>query len=210
VPRKEIEAARAELASLEARQGDIGASLHAREALLAPISGVIARADAVAGQVVEGGQLMYEIVDPGRVLVEATTPDVALANALGTARVREASGVRLDKIGVARTLREGVLPVTFRAQAEKAGAALPLAIGQTVTVVAALAEKRKGIVLPASSVVRGASNEPTVFIKVGAERFMPQPVEARPIDANTVMVVKGLAPDNRVVVQGASLLAQIR
>jgi cobalt-zinc-cadmium efflux system membrane fusion protein len=210
VPRKEIEAARAELASLQARQGDIGASLHAREALLAPISGVIARADAVAGQVVEGGQLMYEIVDPGRVLVEATTPDVALANALGAARVREAGGVRLDKIGVARTLREGVLPVTFRAQAEKAGAALPLAIGQTVTVVAALAEKRKGIVLPASSVVRGASNEPTVFIKVGAERFMPQPVEARPIDANTVMVVKGLAPDNRVVVQGASLLAQIR
>jgi hypothetical protein len=210
VPRKDIEATWAELASLESRQRDIGGSLDAREALVAPIAGVIARADAVAGQVVEGGQLLYEIVDPGRLLVEATTPDIALANALATARVREAAGVRLDKVGVARSLREGVLPVTFRAQADKPGGVLPLAIGQSVTVVAALAEKRKGIVLPASSVVRGASNEPTVFIKVGAERFMPQPVETRPIDANTVIVVKGLAPDNRVVVQGASLLAQIR
>jgi cobalt-zinc-cadmium efflux system membrane fusion protein len=159
---------------------------------------------------VEAGQLLYEIVDPGRLLIEATTPDVALANALASASLREAAGVRLEKIGVARSLREGVLPVTFRAQPEKAGTAMPLAVGQSVTVVAALSEKRKGIVLPATSVVRGASNEPTVFIKVTAERFMPQPVETRPIDANTVMVVKGLAPDNRVVVQGASLLAQIR
>ena len=210
VPRKEIEAARTELASLESRQQAIGGSLEAREAMIAPIAGVIARADVVAGQIVEGGQLLYEIVDPSRLLVEATTPDVALANSLATASIREASGVRLDKVGVARSLREGVLPVTFRALPEKAGSPLPLAIGQPVTVIASLAEKRKGIVLPASSVVRGASNEPTVFIKVGAERFMPQTVETRPIDANTVVVVKGLAPDNRVVVQGASLLAQIR
>lgn len=210
VPRKEIEAARAELASLESRQREIGGSLEAREALVAPIAGVIARADAVAGQIVEAGALLYEIVDPGRVLVEAATADVALANSLGTAGVREASGVRLEKVGVARSLREGMLPVTFRARSEKPGGALPLAIGQPVTVVAALQDKRKGIVLPAASVVRGASNEPTVFIKVGAERFMPQAVETRPVDAVTVVVVKGLAADNRVVVQGASLLAQIR
>lgn len=210
VPRKDIEAARTELASLQNRQRAIGGSLEAREAMIAPIAGVIARADVVAGQIVEAGQLLYEIVDPGRLLVEATTPDVALANTLTAATLREASGVRLEKIGVARSLREGVLPVTFRALPEKAGSPLALAIGQPVTVVASLAQKRKGIVLPASSVVRGASNEPTVFIKVGAERFMPQPVEAQPIDANTVVVVKGLAPDNRVVVQGASLLSQIR
>ena len=49
VPRKEIEAARAELQSLIAREKSIGASLAAREALLAPVSGVIARADATKG-----------------------------------------------------------------------------------------------------------------------------------------------------------------
>jgi membrane fusion protein, heavy metal efflux system len=47
VTRKEIEAARAELQSLSARKRSIGASLGAREALVAPIVGVISRADAV-------------------------------------------------------------------------------------------------------------------------------------------------------------------
>ena len=68
----------------------------------------------------------------------------------------------------------------------------------------------KGIVLPAEALVKSANGESVVWIKTGAERFLAQPVQARPLDAKTVLVVQGLAPDNRVVVQGASLLNQIR
>jgi hypothetical protein len=35
-------------------------------------------------------------------------------------------------------------------------------------------------------------------------------VQFRPLDANTVVVTQGLSADNRVVVQGAPLIAQIR
>jgi cobalt-zinc-cadmium efflux system membrane fusion protein len=35
-------------------------------------------------------------------------------------------------------------------------------------------------------------------------------VQFRPLDAATVVVTHGLGADNRVVVQGASLIAQIR
>ena len=49
-----------------------------------------------------------------------------------------------------------------------------------------------------------------VWIKSGAERFIPQPVQFRALDAHTVVVTQGLGADNRVVVQGAPLLAQIR
>ena len=42
VPRKEIEAARAELASLPARERAVAGSLGGSEALVAPASGVIA------------------------------------------------------------------------------------------------------------------------------------------------------------------------
>jgi len=58
--------------------------------------------------------------------------------------------------------------------------------------------------------VRSPSNEPIVWIKTGAERFMPQPVQIQPLDAATVLVTQGLAADNRVLVQGAALVAQIR
>lgn len=210
VARKDIEAARTELQGLVSRERSLGQSLDAREALISPVSGVIARADAVAGQVVQSGDLLFEIVDPQRLLVEGTTADVALATRLGPARLREVPGVVLEPAGVARSLREGVLPVTFRASTEQKNVAIPLAVGQAVTVVASLAEKAKGIVLPAASVVRGTSNEAVVWVKVGAERFVPQPVETKPLDAQTVLVTKGLAPDNRVVVQGAALIAQIR
>lgn len=210
VPRKEIDAARAELRSLTERAESIDRSLGAREALTAPIAGTLARAQAVAGQVVDARELLFEIVDPARLLVEATTPDVRLVARLRTARLRDVPGVTLRPLGAALSLRDGVLPVTFRAQSDRPGAALSLAIGQPVTVIATTTERVQGIVLPAQAVVRSPNNEPVVWIKAGAERFVPQPVAVRVLDAETVAVTGGLAPDNRVVVQGAPLIAQIR
>jgi membrane fusion protein, heavy metal efflux system len=66
------------------------------------------------------------------------------------------------------------------------------------------------VVLPTSAVVRSPANEPVVWIKTGAERFVPQPVQVQALDSGTVLVTQGLAPDNRVLVQGAALVAQIR
>ncbi len=210
VPRKEIEAARTEATSLAERERSISGSLVAREALTAPVSGVIARADLVVGQVVEPRDVLFEVVDPARMLVEATTADMAVAARLAGATLQGVPEVTLRLLGVARSLRDGVLPITFGVSASKPGAALPLAIGQPVTVIAQSKDRIKGVVLPAQAVVRNPSNEPIVWIKSGAERFIPQPVQFRPLDASTVVVTQGLSADNRVVVQGAPLIAQIR
>jgi hypothetical protein len=210
VPRKEIDAARIEAASLAERERSIGGSLSVREALQSPISGVMARADLVVGQVVEPRDVLFEVVDPARMLVEATTADASLAARIGAASLQGMPGVALRLVGASRAMRDGVLPITFAVSGPKPGAALPLAIGQPVTVVAQMKERIKGVVLPAQAVVRNPSNEPIVWIKSGAERFIPQPVQFRPLDANTVVVTQGLSADNRVVVQGAPLIAQIR
>lgn len=207
VPRKEIEAARAELEGLRARENSVRASLTSREALVAPVSGVIARADAVRGQVVEARDVLFEVVDPTRVLVEATTADTSLVNNVAAATLRNTPGVQLQLVGTARSLRDGVLPMTFRASGSYVTA---IAVGQPVTVVVQLNSRVKGMVLPAQAIVRNPANEPVVWIKSGAERFIPQPVRYRALDAQTVVVTDGLAADNRVVVQGASLIGQIR
>lgn len=210
VPRKEIDAARAELQSLTERERAVGESLVSREALMAPVAGVIARADVIAGQVVESRDILFEVIDPARVLVEAVTIDASLVGRVGSAHLLSVPGVTLKLVGGARSLRDGVLPLTFSARADKSGAALPLAVGQPITVVATLNESAKGFVLPAQAVVRNSSNEPVVWIKSGAERFIPQPVQYRSLDAQTVLVVQGLGADNRVVVLGAPLISQIR
>jgi len=52
VPKKDIEAAESELASLTERVTAVGGGLSNRDALMAPVSGLIASSNAVAGQVV--------------------------------------------------------------------------------------------------------------------------------------------------------------
>ena len=210
VPRKDIEAARAELAGLIERERGIGASVNAREAMVAPVSGVIARADAIAGQVVETGHVLFEIVDPRQLMVEATTTDATIAARISGASIQGVPDAKLRMLGAARSLREGVLPITFEATSADKAKGLPLAVGQPVTVIATQRERVKGIVLPAQAVVRNASNEPIVWIKSGAERYIPQPIQYQALDAQSVVITAGLGADNRVVVQGAPLIAQIR
>ena len=206
VPAKEIEAARAELASIIGREKAVARSVGGVEAIVAPADGVLASAQVLAGQVVEARDVLFEIVDPRRMLVEALSPDVTLSSRIDSASLAQAPQARLQLLGAARTLREGALPLNFRVQA----AELPLAIGQPVTVLAKLKETVKGIVLPAAALVRNPANETVVWIKSGAQRFIALPVQATPLDAGTVVVTKGLSADNRVVVSGAALINQIR
>lgn len=208
VPRKDIDAARIEAASLAQRERSIATSLNAREPLRAPVSGVLARADLKAGQIVGSQEVLAEVVNPSQWLVEATTADVSLSTRLASATLHGVQGVTLKPLGAARALRDGVLPITFRVQS--APGATPLALGQTVTVVASLMERRQGIVLPAEAVVRNPANEPVVWIKTSAERYVPQPVRVQALDNQRVLVTQGLSADNRVVVRGAALVAQIR
>lgn len=210
VPRKDIETARAEARGLAEREQSIGGSLSSRETLVAPVSGVVARADLAVGQVVDPRDVLVEVLDPARLLVEATTGDVGLASRIEDASLQGIPGISLRVKGAARVLRDGVLPITFSVTPARAGTMAPLAVGQPVTVVARAKDRLPGIVLPAQAVVRNPSNEAVVWIKSGAERFIPQPVQVRPLNADSVVVTKGLSPDNRVVVQGAALIAQIR
>jgi hypothetical protein len=206
VPAKDIEAAQAELASAIGREKAIGASVAGSEDIVASADGVLASARVLAGQIVDARDILFEIVDPRHLLVEAVTPDVALAGQIGSATLVQAPQAQLTLIGAARTLRDGALPVNFRASGEE----MPLAVGQPVTVLARLRGTVKGIALPAAALVRNPANETVVWIKSGAQRFIAQPVEARALDAATVVVTKGLNAENRVVVQGAALINQIR
>ncbi|MBT9491099.1 MAG: efflux RND transporter periplasmic adaptor subunit [Paucibacter sp.] len=206
VPAKEIAAARIEAQSLAAREQSFAASLNAREGLRAPVSGVIARSELQVGRIVDPTELLIEIVDPARLMVEASSPDATLAARIAGAELVGLPAVKLQFLGAALALRDGLLPLSFKAQTNGSS----LALGQPVELVVALKDKRKGIVLPTEALVRNPANEPVVWIKTGPERFQSMPVQVQALDASRVLVTQGLSPDNRVVVQGAALIAQIR
>jgi hypothetical protein len=206
VPQKEIEAARAELKSLSSQSTVISRSLHETDVLVSPATGIIANANVIAGQVVAPQDVLFEIVDPARLTIEANTNDAKLVDVIKSGSIKDVEAGSLNFIGGGRGLKNGTIPLLFRLRDSKT----PLIVGQPVTVIAQLKNGIKGIRLPASAVVRNPNNEPIVWIKSGALRFIPQPVEIRPLDGQDIVVVKGLAPENRVVVVAAPLINQIR
>jgi cobalt-zinc-cadmium efflux system membrane fusion protein len=189
VPRKDIDAAESEAASLGARIAAVGGGLDSREALVAPAAGVIASAHAVAGQVVDARELVFEIVDPGRLRIEALAFDAALAARIGSATLAIGDQrVPLVFVGAARSLREQALPLSFRAQ----GAALSsLAVGQPVRVFVQTKDTIQGIAVPAAALMKNPSNQTIVWVKTAPERF-------------------GLTPGDRVATRGAALINQVR
>lgn len=210
VAQKDIEAAQSEVDSLRQRAAAVAASVSAVETLVAPVSGVIATANLVAGQVVDAREVLFEIVDPSRMGVEASAFDAGLAANIASASASSAPGtnVKLHFVGAGSSRREGAIPLLFRTVPDKA--APPLSIHQPVKVTVQTRNQVKGFAVPAGAVVRNASNQDMVWVHTGAEVFQPRTVRLSPLDGATVAIVDGLKAGDRVVTQGAPLVNQVR
>lgn len=208
VPQKEIDAARAEFASLTERKAAVGASLSNREALVAPVSGVISAASAVTGQVVEAREVLFEIVDPQRLMVEALAYDpVILADIAGASAVMpHGASLPLAFVGGAQQLREQALPLVFRIKPPLP----PLAVGQPLKVVAQTRRTVKGVAAPLAALTRNGAGETVAWVHVGAETFVARKVRFQALDGANAALTEGIAAGDRVVTGGAAALAQVR
>lgn len=207
VPRKEIEAAGAEFTGLGQRKAAVDASLHRREPLVAPVSGVVSAASATTGQMVEARETLFEIVDPTRLLVEALAYDASLVgNIAGASGAAQGGALELSYLGGGAQLREQALPLQFRVKPPVPA----LAVGQPVRVIAQLKQRTKAVAVPLDALVRNASNEAVVWVHLEAERFVQKRVRSRPLDARRVAIIAGIAEGERVVTSGAAALAQVR
>ena len=211
VPRKDIEAAESELHSLTQRLGAVGAGLATRDALVAPVSGVIASANAVAGQVVDARELVFEVVDPSRLRIEALAYDPAQAQSVAGATLAVGGQrVPLRFVGAARSLRDQAQPLQFAGDSSVLGTLAHLAIGQPVRVFVQSTDKVDGVQVPAAALLRNPANQTIVWVKESPERFAPRVVTAVPLDGTSVAVTSGLKPGDRVTTQGATLINQVR
>jgi membrane fusion protein, heavy metal efflux system len=208
VPRKEIEAVESEVQSLSARLAAVGAGLSARDTLAAPVSGVIASANAVAGQVVDARELLFEVIDPMRLRIEALAFDAALAADVGGAFLSVGGQkVPLVFVGASRSLRDQALPLAFRAEGQSLS---QLAVGQPVVVVLQSRTQVAGVPVPAGSLTKNPANQTIVWVKTAPERFEARVVTVEPLDGATVAVTSGLKAGDRVASQGATLINQVR
>lgn len=208
VAEREIQDAQTELAGVRQRRTAIQPALSGREPLIAPVSGIVSTVRGAVGQLVDSATTVVEIVDPSRLWVEALAFDRAALERITGANATLPDGRVLDLVFMGRglTVRQQAVPVNFRVDDPPPDAP----IGISVLVTLRTARAVQGIVLPADAVVRSAEGPPVVFEHATAERFIPRQVRVQPLDGTRVVVTAGLEAGQRVVVQGAALIAQVR
>jgi hypothetical protein len=213
VAEREIQDARTELGGLRQRRAALDPAMTGREALRAPVSGIVSATAVAVGQVVDARETVFEVVDPTRLWVEAVAFDPAtafgrIAGATATGPAGEA--LALEFIGRGLAVRQQAVPLNFRIQEPPPGLALGAPVTVAVEAGAAGGRRVQGIVLPAAALVRPAEGPPLVYEHASPERFVPRQVRAEPLDGSRVLVAAGLQPGVRVVVQAAGLVAQVR
>ncbi len=206
VARAEVEDARLELQGLKARRANLEQAPMAAEKLIAPVSGVIAAAQAVAGQIAEPNTVIFQIIDPSRYWVEALSFEAH--SVTGTARGKFMDGrtATLSYRGSGLADRNQAIPIHFSVEENPEG----IRAGQLLTVLSSTMEKRTGIAVPRTSVLRGSNGQSLVYEHTNAERFVPREVRTEPLDGDRLLVVSGIEAGKRIVTQGAELLNQIR
>lgn len=207
IPGKEIAAARVEAQALARRKQAVAGSIQTLEPLVAPASGVISAVGVAAGQVVEAKHTLFDIVDPKHLAVEALAYDAALTTTIAAASARVAEGsFELLFAGGGQQLREHALPLLFRIVSPT----VPVVVGQPVKVIVKTARKIEATVVPQAALVRNGNGDTVAWIHTSAERFVARRVRFQPLDGTSAAVGAGLKDGERVVTEGAALLAQVR
>ncbi len=206
ITRAQIEDAELELDGLKARRSNLEKRQRAAEALVAPVSGVVAAVAATAGQIAEPNMVVFRIVDPSRFWVEALAYEAHVFAPRATGRPAGGESFPLTFVGSGLSDRAQAVPVHFSVTGEAKG----LRAGQLLTVAATLAETRGGIAVPRAAVLRGSNGRSLVWEHTNPERFVPREVRVEPLDGERVLIVAGIEAGRRIVTGGAELLNQIR
>jgi cobalt-zinc-cadmium efflux system membrane fusion protein len=208
LPKRDLEAATGEVSSLRGQVTALSGGINSREALLSPAAGVIASSAAVAGKIFNEGDVLFEVINPSVVRVEASWFDSTSVPRFSAASVSTNNQVlRLSYLGAASSLQGQSLTLAFESRQAKG---VQFATGQLLKVYAEQAEKTDGIAVPSASVVKNPSNQTIVWVKKDPETFEPKVVLTEPLNGTHLLVKNGLSAGDRVVVQGATLINQVR
>ena len=209
---RELDEARSNLANLVRRREAIAAVMRDRDTLRAPLiapsTGLISASFAVAGQVVDEQQKLFEVIDLKRLWVEAYAYDLAAMGKVLDANARSPTGVNYHLKFVSRgpQLQRQTIPLYFQITDPDPS----VSVGTLLSVLLETTGERSGIVVPRAAVVRNTSGQDVVWQHTYPESFVPVPVRTESVDAKSVLVSAGLAADTRIVIEGADLLNEVR
>jgi RND family efflux transporter MFP subunit len=207
VARFQLEDSRSEVAGLKERRAMLDQSRREPEALIAPVSGVVADGNAVAGQIAQPNAIVFHIINPQKLWIEALSFEVIPDTQGAFAKTASGKTFPVSYRGSGFADRSQSIPVHF---AIDGGDLSGLRAGQFVSVMVRTEAERAGIAIPRSALVRASNGQDIVFEHVAAEIFASRAVRTAPLDAERVLVSAGLEAGKRIVTQAAELLDHVR
>ncbi|MFS8066345.1 MAG: efflux RND transporter periplasmic adaptor subunit [Byssovorax sp.] len=207
---QELDAAKAEVASLAAALSVVGANAGGAGGytLTTPLSGVVTQRSASIGKLVATSDRLFEVVDTRAMWAELDVPETDLPDVkLEQSVVLQIEGIAgRDLAGTISYLAPSVDPhtrtVKARVQIANPDGALRANMYGRARI---LAESRQGVMVPREAVQRAKSVQ-LVFVKLAADQFEARRVEIGAGDGDLVEVLKGVRVGEEVATQGSFLL----
>lgn len=204
--RTQLEEAELTLSGLRKRRAALEAIRMEPEQLVAPVAGIISKANAAPGLIAETNTEIFHIINPTRLWVEALSFRREKIGEKASVATATGDPVQLTLVGAGFAEDGQAQPVHFRVDAQ-VGQLQP---GDRVTLFAQTQKVIKGIAAPREAVIRGSNGEDIVFVHIAPELFEPRTVRTEPLDGGRVIIVAGIVAGDRLVTQGSELLNQLR
>jgi membrane fusion protein, heavy metal efflux system len=196
-----------ELKGLETRRRQLDASSIRPEALVAPVSGVVANVRVVAGQVIDSADTLFQIIDPESLWIEAIAFDPTLAvDAAAKAYSGDNQPLELEFVGRSRTLQQQATVLQYRIKKPPQ----TLNIGEPVSLSVATGDPVTGLIIPKDAVAEAPNGQTVAFVRQSPEKYRAVAIRTEVIDGTRLHVLAGLKPGDQIIVRGASLVNQIR
>lgn len=208
VAKAAVDETRIQLEGYVKRRQELLASRIQPEELRAPVDGVITAVRVMAGQVVSQTDQLFSIVDTSSLMVEALAFDQSIADKIdnAVATVGGQISTKLKFLGRSRALQQQYSVLKF----EVLEPSPAMNVGTPVTISGQNGEPVTGIILPRTAIAQAPNGQMVVFRHKEPEIFEPKPIRFEPFDAQTVLVAAGIEAGEKVVVQGAPLVNQVR
>lgn len=207
MPPERIKTAEIELDALKKRRASLSRRQAGIEELTAPIDGVVVSVSASIGQIVSPREAIFLIVDPKALMIEAHAYRALDTSTLKRAR---ASADALPVFEVTFIGRSPALQQQANVLHFEVVGAPALELGRRVTLHMEIGAPVTGLVVPRTAIVQSPNGQFVVFTHAEAERFEPKPVRFDEIDGTRALLTGGITAGDKIVVEGASLVNQVR
>lgn len=203
-----VEEIRIQLDGLLKRRSELLAAKVAPQDLRAPVDGIVTAMRVVPGKVVSESDVLFEIIDPKNLMVEALVFDHQHAGSIEDAVSSTSDGAhfKLRFVGRNRALQQQYTVLKF----EVIDPSPVLNIGTPVTVTGHIGKPVTGIVLPRKAMAQAPNGQTVVFRHKEPEIFEPLAVRFEPFGPGSVLITNGVARGDKIVVEGAPLVNQVR